>query len=70
MRRHVAVVVFCCGVAAVVAAVPQAASVTDPAVLALLAPSTNYCSFADPADIVLADAAGRVVFDLTAATGA
>src|SRR5262245_15595614 len=69
MRRHVAAVVFCCAVAAVVAAVPEAASVTDTATFALLAPSTNHFGYGDPADIVLADAEGRVVFDLTAATG-
>jgi len=42
--------------------------VTDTAAFALLAPSTNYFNYADPADIVLADAEGRAVFDLTAAT--
>lgn len=68
MRRHLAAVVFCCAVASVVAAMPQAASVRETAALALIAPSTRSYSD-DPADIVLVDAEGRVVFDLTTATG-
>src|SRR5262249_20968999 len=68
MRPHIAAAVICCAVAAVVATAPEAASVTDSAVLALIAPSMPSYSD-DPADIVLADAEGRVVFDLTTATG-
>ena len=67
MRRHLAAVVFCCAVVAVVAAVPQAASVTETAALALIIPATN--TFSDDTSIVLADAEGRVVLDLTTATG-
>jgi Tol biopolymer transport system component len=68
MHRRIAAAVLCAAVLGVVTAVPQAASTTDAAALALTVPTTSDSGL-DPTDVVLTDAEGRFVFDLTTATG-
>jgi Tol biopolymer transport system component len=69
VRSRASAAAFAFVVVALALAVPGGSSSGEPAAIVLTAPSTRYDGWDDPSDVVLTDAQGNLIVDLTVATG-